>query len=40
VKAAIDARELRHDPLYRAKPVGRSWDGRSGADHDALLYRS
>lgn len=26
------------DPLYRAKPLGRSVDGRSAADHDALLY--
>ena len=27
------------DSLYRAKPVGRSTDGRSSADHDSLLYR-
>ena len=26
------------DSLYRAKPVGRSRDGRTAADHDALLY--
>ncbi len=26
------------DPLYRARPVGRSADGRSGADHDQVLY--
>ena len=26
------------DPLYRAKPIGRSTDGRSAADHDRLLY--
>jgi antitoxin (DNA-binding transcriptional repressor) of toxin-antitoxin stability system len=25
-------------PLYRAKPLGRSVDGRSAADHDGLLY--
>jgi antitoxin (DNA-binding transcriptional repressor) of toxin-antitoxin stability system len=31
--------ELADDPLYRAKPVGRSQDGRTAADHDALLYR-
>lgn len=31
--------DLADDPLYRAKPVGRSKDGRSAADHDALLYR-
>jgi antitoxin (DNA-binding transcriptional repressor) of toxin-antitoxin stability system len=30
---------LQHDPLYRAKPLGRSADGKSGADHDSLLYR-
>jgi prevent-host-death family protein len=27
------------DPLYRAEAVGRSVDGASAADHDALLYR-
>jgi antitoxin (DNA-binding transcriptional repressor) of toxin-antitoxin stability system len=30
--------EVADDPLYRAKPLGRSIDGRSAADHDALLY--
>ena len=30
--------DLAEDPLYRAKPLGRSRDGRSAADHDALLY--
>jgi predicted nucleic acid-binding protein len=30
--------ELKEDPLYQAKPLGRSADGRSAADHDALLY--
>lgn len=29
---------LEDDPLYRARPVGRSTDGRSAADHDTLLY--
>jgi prevent-host-death family protein len=29
---------LEKDRLYRAKPVGRSRDGRSSADHDTLLY--
>lgn len=29
---------LAADPLYRAEPVGRSTDGRTAADHDALLY--
>jgi antitoxin (DNA-binding transcriptional repressor) of toxin-antitoxin stability system len=31
--------ELENDPLYHAKPVGRSTDGRKAADHDSLLYR-
>ena len=30
--------ELSDDPLYRAPEVGRSRDGRTAADHDALLY--
>ena len=39
----IDAKEnrrgdLEEDPLYRAKPLGRSIDGRSAPDHDSLLY--
>jgi antitoxin (DNA-binding transcriptional repressor) of toxin-antitoxin stability system len=29
---------LGDDPLYRAKPVGRSTDGAAAADHDTLLY--
>jgi antitoxin (DNA-binding transcriptional repressor) of toxin-antitoxin stability system len=29
---------LADDPLYRAKPVGSSRDGRTSADHDAILY--
>ena len=33
------AEELEGDPLYHAKPVGRSTDGRSAADHDSFLYR-
>lgn len=28
------------DPLYRAEAVGRSRDGRSAAEHDAVLYGS
>jgi antitoxin (DNA-binding transcriptional repressor) of toxin-antitoxin stability system len=28
------------EPLYRAKPLGRSTNRRSAADHDALLYRA
>jgi prevent-host-death family protein len=30
---------LAEDPLYRAEPVGRSTDGKTGSDHDAILYR-
>ena len=26
------------DPLYRAPAVGRSRDGRTARDHDAILY--
>ncbi len=26
------------DPLYHAKPVGRSSDGRTAAEHDDILY--
>jgi len=29
---------LADDPLYRARPAGRSRDGRTGAEHDAILY--
>jgi antitoxin (DNA-binding transcriptional repressor) of toxin-antitoxin stability system len=29
---------LADDPLYRAQAVGRSSDGRTAADHDAVLY--
>lgn len=32
------ASDLAEDPLYRARPLGRSKDGRSAADHDVLLY--
>ena len=31
---------LEDDPIYRAGPVGRSSDGKTSADHDALLYGS
>jgi hypothetical protein len=31
--------DVENDPLYRAKPLGRSTDGRSAADHDSVLYR-
>lgn len=33
-----DQVSLTDDPLYRAKPVGHSRDGRRAADHDSLLY--
>ena len=29
---------LTDDPLYRAKAVGSSTDGRTSIDHDAVLY--
>ena len=29
---------LEDDPLYHAGPVGRSTDGRTAAEHDAVLY--
>ena len=29
---------LDSDPLYGAKPVGRSSDRQTAADHDAVLY--
>jgi prevent-host-death family protein len=31
---------LEADPLFRAEAVGRSRDGRSAAEHDAVLYGS
>jgi prevent-host-death family protein len=31
---------LMDDSLYRAQAVGRSKDGRTAADHDAVLYGS
>lgn len=30
--------KLEEDPLYKAAAVGRSADGLSGAQHDAVLY--
>jgi antitoxin (DNA-binding transcriptional repressor) of toxin-antitoxin stability system len=30
--------ELEGDSLYRAKPVGRSKDGRASTDHDSILH--
>ena len=31
---------LEDDPLFRAEALGRSRDGRSAAEHDAVLYGS
>ncbi len=36
--APISEGDLNEDPLYRAKPLGRSTDGPSAAEHDLLLY--
>jgi antitoxin (DNA-binding transcriptional repressor) of toxin-antitoxin stability system len=33
------AGQLESDPLYRAKPLGRSTGGKSAAGHDSVLYR-
>ena len=30
---------LEHDPVYRAKALGRSKDGLRASDHDRVLYR-
>lgn len=30
--------DLKDDPLYRAKALGRSTDGWRAADHDSVLY--
>ena len=30
---------LSDDPLYQAGAVGESTDGRTGEDHDAVIYR-
>ena len=30
--------DLKDDPLYQAKSLGRSTDGRRAADHDSILY--
>ena len=30
--------DLKSDPLYQAKALGRSTDKRTAADHDKLLY--
>lgn len=30
--------DLANEPLFQAKPLGRSVDGRSAADHDDVIY--
>jgi hypothetical protein len=37
-RATAKTTDLVRDPLYRAKGVGRSKDGRSASDHDEFLY--
>ena len=37
--AAETATPLDQDPLFRAESVGRSVDGASADQHDAVLYR-
>lgn len=34
----VDLGPLEEDPLYRAGALGRSTDGMSSKDHDAILY--
>ena len=36
--ADVPRTPLEADPLYRARGVGRSTDGRTAADHDSTLY--
>ena len=38
-EAAAEPVALTDDPLYRARAVGRSTDGRTAGDHNATLYR-
>jgi antitoxin (DNA-binding transcriptional repressor) of toxin-antitoxin stability system len=38
-EAAQPSVALADDPLYCAQAVGRSRDGRTAADHDAVLYK-
>ncbi len=39
-EADVPDSPLEDDPLYRAKAVGSSRDGRTAAEHDADLYPS
>lgn len=34
----VAATPLAEDPIYRAPALGRSTDGLTGRDHDAILY--
>jgi antitoxin (DNA-binding transcriptional repressor) of toxin-antitoxin stability system len=36
--AGTPSGSLADDPLYRARAVGSSGDGRTSVDHDAVLY--
>ena len=36
--SAVDLGPLEDDPLYRGPALGRSNDGLSSKDHDAILY--
>jgi antitoxin (DNA-binding transcriptional repressor) of toxin-antitoxin stability system len=38
VPLTATAGDLKGDPLYRAKPLGRSKNGPSAAEHDLVLY--
>ena len=37
-RLAATAAPLAEDPIYRARAVGRSGDGRASRDHDRILY--
>ena len=37
-EAETASASLEEDPLFRAPALGRSRDGRTAADHDAVLY--
>jgi prevent-host-death family protein len=35
----LELGDLEADPIYEAKAVGRSKDGKTAAEHDEILYR-
>jgi antitoxin (DNA-binding transcriptional repressor) of toxin-antitoxin stability system len=39
-EAADEPLPLEEDPIYGARAVGYSTDGKTSADHDAILYDS